>query len=288
MTEIHTRVSLRDKMWESIFPVRSALEKGGAGVSHDTSLWTPSPHLRTTPHLLSLLSSGQTTAPLLPLLWNEIFMAEIKRMQLKDCVYLSVCRLHRWDHRSRLGVQGWLFAMAVRWGGRGREEKKNQWIRTSRAARGKIYDRVNVKAFRKRDVEVWKLVSQFKSTSVKEVLMRTDCRFEHEIRGLGFSISVNLKTKRKRFAFALIPSTAAWKHISPSVFAFVICTCLIWTQKLLLNFYKVKLSAYRNRSTFGGIDLKMYSLLSVRRLMCTSHGCAENMKILPETKTGTK
>ena len=43
----------------------------------------------------------------------EIFMAEMKQMKLKDCVYLSERRLHRWDPRSRLGVWGWLVVLPV-------------------------------------------------------------------------------------------------------------------------------------------------------------------------------
>lgn len=119
-TAIHIRVLLRDKMWEGIFPVSWAFETRAAPVSHDAN--PPSPHQRTTLIFSPLFHPGKQQHCWL-YCWMKYSWQRWSGRSWKDCVYLSVCRLHRWDLRSQLGVQGWLFAPVVcSCGGRGISE----------------------------------------------------------------------------------------------------------------------------------------------------------------------
>lgn len=116
--------------------------------------------------LLSLLSSGQTTAPL-TLLPNEIFMAEMKRMQLKDCV--PFCMLFAPMGPSEpVRCSG----LAVCAGGVLLRRKRNQWIRTTSAASGEHREhRLDARPleYRYRALKVSFVVQKFNSVQYKRM-----------------------------------------------------------------------------------------------------------------------
>lgn len=71
--------------------------------------------------------------------------------------------------------------------------------------------------------------------------MCVECRIEYEVRGLGFSITVNLnaKTESSHIVFHI----HSWHSSVQMCFAFHLAlpTCLTSFRELLVNFLKVKL-----------------------------------------------